>query len=474
MMMRPGKVSGWVPPSSFNALVDYVDANTIRSNAQVKVSQTHNGLTLALPDKKVIDPDAPFRIEVGVNEIQVQVGSWTRNGTLCTFTPDASENYLTVSSPVGGGAFANSTTYIIYAQLEDSTGNYDPATAPDSVGIYADTSVPADLSPISGNIYMRLGTAVTDGSGFFSQPTQEQFGNIDDVAYIPDSNSAFATSGAEVRKYSLELCPTAGRLQFRRNLQILEWDAPTQATIVANDLLMFQDIGTTGTPLRYLTAENLTKYVSDNFDPSGGGGQIIGDWLNNNLYIKHTSLNYAEDDETELGVGRSLGSTNHDDVYWRAYDDSSLRTGHDAFIDGKEFRTTGKAWAGEIHVSPDGIADPQYWDATDLEVDLAGEADIDAVGNIYLDAQARGRLRGATGLELRSTGGSVSLSANVSEASVNAGTFVNLNPTGELQINGTAGITEADWLTKGIMTGTSIIEITADDLQPTDKILVVR
>lgn len=115
---------------------------------------------------------------------------------------------------------------------------------------------------------------------------------------------------------------------------------------------------------------------------------------------------------------------------------------------------------------------------------------------------------GSTGANISSTGGGVNLDAYTGAASayihigslidathdneitltsltnlirltsgtsteIDATTFIDLNPTTELQINGTAGITISNWITKGVWTGTSVVERTLSQLKSTDKVLCI-
>jgi hypothetical protein len=153
----------------------------------------------------------------------------------------------------------------------------------------------------------------------------------------------------------------------------------------------------------------------------------------------------------------------HDDTYWHAYNEATP-VGVADFVDAKDYRTTGKVWASELHVSPDGIADPQKWTAAALTANVTGAANITAGddstwyvdGGLYITADDP--------LELTSNNAWVKLKATDGGGGgyidLTADGYLNLNPTGELQINGTAGWTgtftngdgDTVTVTKGIIT----------------------
>lgn len=448
MARIPAKVSGY-QSAPINAIIEYLHATKLMPSADLVATQTHNGLSLGIAKKKRVSIDFPYKLTVGGNEIRVEKARYTRYGTPLTSSVEAGKTYKAITQPgdPAAGAWAASTTYYVYVKLESSTGQWDPALGPDQISFYATTALPADVSDIGGNIYTVLGTVDTDSNAILKQPEQWRWGgDIDNIALVPDGNSPFATDGSEYRYYSLEFCATLARGKYRRNLQIYEWDSPTEATPESDDLFMFQDVSENNLYLRYVTLSNLATAIAN--DPTGIG--VIADELNNNNLIHHTDLDYSDVGSgwAAKGTGKAGYNTDHDESYWRTFADGS-------FVDSKTFKTTGGIYANDLFIND---AVTNRWGNDAFNVNVVSAIILNAGTELQLDA-AGGAITGtaSTSIDFFATT-DVNLQAttanNVSGATVliqsNSGQ-VNLAPSGELQINGTAGVT-GDGYTKGIKT----------------------
>jgi len=182
------------------------------------------------------------------------------------------------------GSFTDGTNYI-FAELTSTS--YDPRLVPDAVTVGTTTTWP----PVEGDwAYKRL-LGVLDydaANGIVQSYEQKVYEDVQDQWIVPDGNSSYATDGANYKYYSLEFGPASARGRFYKNLQIYDWDSPTEVEIDSTDLIMFQDSSSANRYLRYSTVEDLQTYIEYTFDLytlhilGDSLGDYIGDWLYDN------------------------------------------------------------------------------------------------------------------------------------------------------------------------------------------------
>jgi hypothetical protein len=174
-----------------------------------------------------------------------------------------------------------------------------------------------------------------------------------------------------------------------------------------------------------------TSFLDDLGDAIGGYIPWNSDWDDK---LTHTTLDFSGSTSAK-GTGLSGGNTDHDDSYWH---EAGLIAS--PFTDTKNYVTSGTVRAGEFALQ--GNTDANYWN----DEYLAVSTDIVAIGS-----------RGGTGVLL--LGG---------QSSYDVGLFANI------YFNDVAGVDISNWTTKGGLTGATIQEISIEDAQPSDKILVIR
>jgi len=445
-------------------------------------------------------PDAtPFEISAGGDTIKVETGKWTRNAGIKTLATDVDETFFSITA-AESGSFQASTDYYVYLVLEAT--NRDPSFSPDSVVVKADIAYPfaSDGVQTTGNIYWMLGTISTNADTRFTTPTQDWTGgDIDDTSIVADSLSAFATV---YRSIGLR----GGNDTNTGKLQIFGWDTATATGSDLNDADLFPyQPSANDHQLDYISLEQISdKTAADlllNDDWLGG----IIDWINDGGGIddkkaQHTVLDFVSD--VAAGVGKSNGNTDHDDTYWRAF-----LTG---FIDSKTFKTSGLvastnvatgSVAAAISATLGGIYSHLTALASAFQLHTAGTPDVDNLWNVStLLAKTSGLISvetvdgaitieakgAANDLNLLSAAGDVKITSDddtdieASEsfivnastsidmntggfANISAASYVNLDPTGDFKINGTAGwsgtfqvtqggVTKDVTVTKGIIT----------------------
>jgi len=452
-------------------------------------------------------------------EIQVTTGIWTRLGIPLALATDVGEEFLTVA-----GIGAND-----YVYLKLNASSTDPAIRPTSITVENGGS-----NPNSGDmegVYWVLGK--------FTNSVWKPYwvGDIDDFMVIPDSESDFNVTDPpeDYRYHSLNYAHRSGL--HLGNLQIHQWDTPSQEPIVANDLMMFRDTSDNNKQLKYISFEDLGNYLSLNMPVEGEGnlGDRVADDLNSNSKIEHTLLDATN--TTRGGEDNSFAANvDHSLVYLEAYNiDSYLN-------DGRTFRTTGDQWAAVLHASADGTTDTLKiepdaitalgalafdiggavdFDATSIDMDITAGIDIlleslfnlesisgaiqlktnAAETNIVIDAAAVLDLD-CTDLTIDAVAGAAistngTLDLNCEDLDIDALTSavlsspvitleggaggihldsdaqLDLSPTGILYINGVEALSIADWITKGLLTGPTVVEKTRNQVGPNDKILVI-
>lgn len=225
----------------FNAVSSVLSTIQIRysSDLQPSIERPNADGTnwqIRIPNPAAATADGSYRWRVtydngDTQEIRVFQGSWTRLGTRVTLTVSG-EGY----EPITAEIFDPLSTYYVYAQLEGDT--YDPALIPDSVAVYAATSLPADNA---ANTIRLLATLTTDAQGLFSSVVQNwRGGDMDDIAIMPDTESAYDTTG-DTANYSLQYSP---RTSSRHTgvLQDYNWHAASDDTPDANSLFVYRHV----------------------------------------------------------------------------------------------------------------------------------------------------------------------------------------------------------------------------------------
>ena len=411
-----------------------------------------------------------FRVtDQGDGSIHTKIGIWTRRGVVLALAPDAGETYLTTSG-IGANDF-------VYVQLNSDTPldeNANPALYPDYLSIESSGTNP-NIDDTTG-LYWVLGK--------FTNEVWKQFwlGDIDDFMMIPDAASGTdGSSESDARNYSLDYADNRTYSRHQYELEDHGWTNPTEGTPTVDELIMFRAVNDAGWKKKYCTSTDLVKNVdwTEIWEHITDDDDTIGDTIITYLdgKFEHTKLLYSGY-TTALGVGKSLGGTDHDDVYWRAFNDSSGVAGHDTWTDAKTYKTSGLleitntteagAGAGAI-LTAGGILSKKIISGKQFSLnDGAGVLDEDNIWNI---ASSRQTVSGL--MRLESTASSVELHAkqgigNWAEGQIllNAGTDINLVVAGDLTIDGfagwsgvyqvtIAGISKDVTVTKGIITDVS-------------------
>ena len=277
-----------------------------------------------------------FRVtDQGDGSIHTKIGIWTRRGVVLALAPDAGETYLTTSG-IGANDF-------VYVQLNSDTPldeNANPALYPDYLSIESSGTNP-NIDDTTG-LYWVLGK--------FTNEVWKQFwlGDIDDFMMIPDAASGTdGSSESDARNYSLDYADNRTYSRHQYELEDHGWTNPTEGTPTVNELIMFRAVNDAGWKKKYCTSTDLVKNVDwteiwEHITDDPDEGDTIGDTIITYLEgdFEHTKLLYSGY-TTALGVGKSLGGTDHDDVYWRAFNDSSGVADHDTWTDAKTYKTSG-------------------------------------------------------------------------------------------------------------------------------------
>ena len=165
-------------------------------------------------------------------------------------------------------------------------------------------------------------------------------------------------------------------------LQAYQFDGPVAFGVGdqddAADKFLVRDADDGGNVvLKYFSFNDLYESIEDAIE--AGTIEIeVGDLLE---APNHTDLDFTNTDESDLGVGISGGNTDQDDCYWRAYDDSSGRTGHNTFVDSKDFRTTGEVRADDFYIN-DRTAN--LWNAEGFDVDVTDDGSITTANDFII------------------------------------------------------------------------------------------
>ena len=160
-------------------------------------------------------------------------------GTKTTSAVDSGEEYLSLTALDDSSPFGASASYIVYAQLEHSTSASDPALAPNTLGLYVGTALPDDATSPSRNVAWQIGTATTNSASEISGVTQRWHGgDIDDVAYVPDSDSPYTVDPTDTdikKNRSVQFVPLRG--VYTGDLQAYQFDAHSTYPINSYTLL---------------------------------------------------------------------------------------------------------------------------------------------------------------------------------------------------------------------------------------------
>ena len=298
----PAKVTGY-QAGVINALIDYCAQHTPRSNAQVRINYAGtSGFTMGLPALKRVDDITDYRFRLDyVNgasmAVRVYSGTWTRFDTRNTLTPDAGEDYYSVTLPEGEASWAAGITYYIY--LEQTAAGVDPALSPGDITAKAARSIPTEPDQGTGlqhvsNIYWPLGEIAVNGDGDFTDPVQYWFGgDIRNNVTVPDTESAQADSGADTKNYSVNF--GGNGVLHSQCLQIYNChDANDPANIGIpdyydkdatggnGDLLNFRFVGNRGGneyyQVKYCDIGQALENVDLSQDNGEGTGEIGGIW----------------------------------------------------------------------------------------------------------------------------------------------------------------------------------------------------
>jgi len=440
-------------------------------------------------DTDLADLEYPFKItDNGGGSVDVKGGSWTRNGTTVTLADTTLESL---------GADDYVCIYLI-----SLSGTVDPALDPYQLSVSSASSIPADgfgTSLEGYNVVCILGK--------FTAGVWEQYwkgGNIDDLVLRPDGDPYDSTG-----RSTIVLNPESGR--NKGELQVgdvhlvkassisfpffpsddstpvqgdMKWAFLDAHDGTSSSQKSLEIVGTdTGTAVAQLVGFDTPDLPTDPFDDedsyshhfglretdgsdtamkwyafadliSGLKADSLADetWIESlgdsldgyinwddvwNSSVSHTGIDFSGSTSAK-GTGLSGGNTDHDDSYWHEF-------GTD-FIDTKTFKTSGEVWASAFRLQGDD--ENNKWDATQFEVKAV---------SFYLTATD-----GTCGL-VGNGSGQLYIGGEGGEQAFE-----------DILFNGDAGVDIANWTTKGGLTGTDIIEVEAQDIQPTDKVLVRR
>lgn len=201
-----------------------------------------------------------------------------------------------------------------------------------------------------------------------------------------------------------------------------------------------QLVGNDGAHLRWYNLRTLISSLKDDLVADtawlGELGAVIGGYIDYQeswtASIKHTGVDFSGSTSAK-GTGLSGGNTDHDDSYWHEAGD----LGGSFFTDTKSFVTSGTVRVGAFAL--EASAGYNYWNGTNFNAQISSSMIFDGLDTATL------YLGGVAGASFSS-----------------------------IYFNGIAGVDIANWTTKGGLTGATIQEISIEDAQPGDKILVVR
>ena len=441
----------------------------------------------------------PFKVtDNGGGSISVKGGSWTRNGITVTRAD------LTLSN-VG-------TEDYIYIQLDNISVAIDASQFPNYLNCYYTSILPDDILGLTNAGYNRYCIL-----GKFTGGVWEQYwkgGHIDDLVLRPDCDK-YSDTGRNTIQRNPESGGNQNYLQvgdvhsvkasalsipfFSSNDTIPKQGAISWAALDAHELATpthksIEIVGTaTGTAYAQIvgfrapatptdpfatdaythhfgmreTNGTLTAMKWYDFDTFVDGletkvkADLLEDseWLDDladalDISSTHTGLDFSGSTSAK-GTGLSGGNTDHDDSYWHEF-------GTD-FVDTKTFKTSGEVWTAGFKIYDDDSNN--YWTKNGFYVESSGEATIKTKGNDISIIQGAGTEEIIIGsrMTLRHR---YDIFLETEQLTLDA-TNIKYGDTDQ-------GVSITNWTTKGGLTGTDIIEVSADEIQPTDKVLVRR
>lgn len=254
------------------------------------------------------------------------------------------------------------------------------------------------------------------------------------------------------------------------------------AKLVAGDYLTAVIAPEGGDEVMTINLDNLDGV----FTPAAHSYTLIIDapwWVFDNSQVKHVGLDFAD------GVAGQAGQNpDHDARYWIKGSDYTenygTSIGYDAThsiiaLDSTPQLLLDWACTGSFEVT-DEITSGSYVDAATYV-----DAGTYVVAGTYLQAGTQFQI-GAGGTNVWSasaltldvsaastmTAASWKIASDTAGIEIEAATVVNLDPAGELQVNGLPGVTQAGWFTKGLFTSAAAPKLVAN-LAPGDTVMVI-
>lgn len=407
---------GLLPASAINQITALLSNITGEGGIEI-TTDFGRGLKI---NNALSDVDYPWKvryanIDDANNEIRVTQGRATRFGNITQLVTDTGETYKSINEPSGGQPWAADTTYYVYYAL--GGGGYNPATNPISVTVAVSaTTPPTDF--LGADIYRVLATVTTDADANFNGVTQLwRGGDSDDVAVVPDGEG-IVTAGSDAQHFSLEFVSTdTSRTLHARDLQVFEWDDPTEQEPLAADLFVFQDVADAEKHLRYVTLDDLGEYISDYIEPGSGEGSLvekISDEQNLSNLIYHHNLDAtANIGGADFDQGGGDINDDHDKRYFKF----RLATGA---AEDKDFDTLGSVTARDFFIED---RQANTWGDAGFTVDVTGVFSLmdTALNEVTSSAAAGLTLVAGIGTLTLQSAGDVALTPNAGSDILYAG-----------------------------------------------------
>ena len=421
-MALPGKVSGY-QSATINAIIEHLRMNQLRASNDHRLVQTSNGITLQNAKGLNSSEDGieykRFRVdENGVLSVLVNAGTYTCNGKPTATTEfDKSDTTITgEGNDIDGyaGAFSGAgDKYVYLEKYATAPDTYKDATLdPDGIKIVCAGTFPNESDQMRHK-YWRLAKFEVNASleVIADSIVLYWIGDIDELTIVPDGEMSNALQypiktlewrkPADGGQYQMQMNDAeiatlqngegwsdrigiAGMLKNAPNGDgELEWygvdtdSGSGQNSIQLADQGQFEIYG-----MPYASDPAASGY--DFCMRDGAGGSVVWVDVANSVLagllitaietagtLKHTNLAYTF--AGGLGVGKSVGNTDHDDSYWHEYTTSNN-------TDAKDFHTSGEVWADDFKLNDADTTN--FWNAEGFNVQTTGDIDINSTAGV--------------------------------------------------------------------------------------------
>lgn len=455
---------------------DVVKSITPQSSTSIRVSRMVGGTTFEFV-RLNYGVRAPFEVQFNdANSVLVHFGQWPRNGQILTMGVDGGQTFKTLS-----GLNAASTRYFITLTLTDSTVQSQDGLFPDTLTVSAELSEPVESNQLNEKMVIAL--VDTDGSGDIDEVIQKVEGNIpDDIGWMGDADTTLTA----VTPYTKSIQSKTAGGTHSLEAELFDFVSPTAfaGTLdTVSDYVLMRDANrgdASGADLIYVAAGKFADWVETFLVIDGG-------------QVTPFTLRHTDTDGTGSTPGGQNGSikanTDHDFDYWphgstfancygQSIGRSSTRDSSVAVVQ-KAIDLTNNQWLRRSGGSDLVVGDWQAGkffelNGVELSIDWFGGSLHNPVNSTTsIDYNERWCYDDA-GTTIRISYGNALAAAKpyLNENWECRGDF-DVTAGNDYFHAGVQGITVANWIGGGIVTGTGIVEKLHHEVGPNDKVLVI-